>query len=94
MLEICCAKSTQRRGDAVRKLLYESLCNCQRSISAADDEELFGQLLAHLSHDHPAMPFSEERIRQFVTIRAYNLEYAAVYADGEGLDEEFGPEPY
>jgi hypothetical protein len=40
------------------------------------------------------MPFSEERIREFVTIRAYNLEYAAVYTDGEDLDEEFGPEPY
>jgi hypothetical protein len=38
------------------------------------------------------MPFCEERIREFVTIRAYNLEYAAVYTDG--LDEEFGPEPY
>jgi len=39
---------------------------------------------------HPAMPFSEDRVREFVTIRAYNLEYA----DSEGLDEEFGPEPY
>ena len=38
----------------------------------------------------PAMPFSEDRVREFVTIRAYNLEYA----DSEGLDEEFGPEPY
>jgi hypothetical protein len=74
----------------VRKVLYESLCNCQQGISGADDEGLFGEVLAHLSRDHPAMPFSEERIREFVTIRAYNLEYA----DGEGLDEEFGPEPY
>jgi hypothetical protein len=40
------------------------------------------------------MPFSEERIRKFVTVRAYDLEYATVYADGEGPDEEFGPEPY
>jgi hypothetical protein len=78
----------------VRKLLYESLCNCQRSISGADDEELFGEVLAHLSRDHPAMLFCEERIREFVTIRAYDLEYAAVYADGGGPDEEFGPEPY
>jgi hypothetical protein len=85
---------TQWRGGAVRKLLYESLCNCQRSISGADDDEFFGEVLAHLSRDHPAMPFSEERIREFVTIRAYNLEYAAVYTDGEGPDEDFGPEPY
>ena len=75
----------------MRKLLYESLCNCHQSTSGADDE-LFSEVLAHLSRDHPAMPFCEERIREFVTIRAYNLEYAAVYTDG--LDEEFGPEPY
>jgi len=78
----------------VRKLLYESLCNCQRSMSGADDDELFGEVLAHLSRDHPAMPFCEERIRQFVTARAYDLKYAAVHTDGEGLDEEFGPEHY
>lgn len=65
-----------------------------RAISGADDEEIFGEVLAHLSPDHPAMPFSEERIREFVTVRACNLEHAAVYANGEGLDEEFGPEPY
>ena len=78
----------------MRKLLYDHLCNCQRSISGADDEELFSEVLAHLSRDHPALPFSEDRVREYVTIRAYNLEYAAVYTDGEGLDEEFGPDPY
>jgi predicted small metal-binding protein len=91
MLEICCAGITQRGGGAVRKLLCESLCACQQGISGADDEELFREVLAHLSRDHPAMPFSEDRVREFVTIRAYNLEYAAVYGDGEGSDEEFGP---
>jgi hypothetical protein len=40
------------------------------------------------------MPFSEGRIRELVTVRAYDFEYATVYADGEGPDEEFGPEPY
>ena len=42
------------------------------------------------------MVFPEERIRQVVASRAYNIEeYALVYAeDGEGLDEEFGLEPY
>jgi predicted small metal-binding protein len=78
----------------VRKLLCERLCNCQQSISAADDEELFGEVIAHLSRDHPAMPFSEQGIRQFVTLRAYNLQYAALYANGEAVEEEFGPEPY
>jgi hypothetical protein len=40
------------------------------------------------------MTFSENQVREFVTVKAYNLEYAEVYADGEGPDEEFGPEPY
>jgi hypothetical protein len=78
----------------VRKMLYEGLCNCHQGPSGADDDELFGEVLAHLSQDHPAMPFSEGRIREFVTVRAYDFEYAPVYADGEGPDEEFGPEPY
>ena len=78
----------------MRKLLYESLCACQQGISGADDDELVREVLAHLSRDQPAMPFSEDRVWEFVTVRAYNLVCAAVYADGEGPDEEFGPEPY
>ena len=78
----------------MRKLVCDRLCNCQQGISGADDEELFGEVLAHLSRDHPAMPLSEDQVREYVTIKAYNLAYAAVYADGEGPDEEFGPEPY
>jgi predicted small metal-binding protein len=78
----------------VRKLLCDRLCNCHQGISGTDDEELFGEVLAHLSRDHSAMTFSENQVREFVTVKAYNLEYAEVYADGEGPDEEFGPEPY
>ena len=78
----------------MRKLLCDRLCNCPRGISGADDDELFGEVIAHLNREHPAMPISEDRVWEFVTIRAYNLEYAAVYADSEGPDEEFGPEPY
>jgi hypothetical protein len=77
----------------VRKLLCDHLCDCHRGISGADDE-LFGEVLAHLSQDHPSMLFSEERLWEFITVRAYDLEHATVYADGEGPDEEFGPEPY
>jgi hypothetical protein len=78
----------------VRKLLCDRLCDCHQGLSGADDDELFGEVLAHLSREHPAMPYSEDRVREFVTNRAYNLEYTAVYADSEGLEEEFGPEPY
>ena len=71
-----------------RALLCGRLCNCNHSVKGADDDELFGEVLAHLRRDHPAMLFPEERIRRFVAIRAYNVEeYAAVvYADGGGLD--------
>ncbi len=76
-----------------RALLCGRLCDCNHSIRGSDDE-LFGEVLAHLRRDHPAMLFPQERIRQFVAIRAYDAEeYALVYAeDGEGPDEEeFGP---
>ena len=80
----------------MRKVLCDRPCNCHQSFSGADDDQLFGEVLTHLSRDHPAMAFSEERVREFVNIRAYHLEYATVYADGEGQEEEeeFGPEPY
>jgi predicted small metal-binding protein len=79
-----------------RALLCGRLCHCKHSVKGADEDELFGEVLAHLRRDHPARLFPEERIRQFVAIRAYNvMEYAAVvYADGEGPEEEFGLEPY
>src|SRR5215218_9435499 len=32
MIEICCAKCTERRGGAVRKLLCDRLCYCHQSI--------------------------------------------------------------
>jgi predicted small metal-binding protein len=51
--------SRERRG---RKLSCARLCDCHRSISGSDDDELFGEVLAHLSRDHPATPFSEERV--------------------------------
>jgi hypothetical protein len=94
MWKVCCTTCTEWGGEEVRKLLCDLLCDCHRGKSGADGDELFGEVLAHLSRDHPSMPFSEERIREFVTVWAYDLEYATVYADGEGPDEEFGPEPY
>ena len=78
----------------MRKLLCDHLCDCHRGISGADDDELFGEVLAHLSQDHSAAPFSEGRVREFVSGQAYGFEHAVVYADGEGPGEEFGPEPY
>ena len=78
----------------MRAVLCDRLCNCHHNIEGADDDELFAEVLVHLRRDHPALSCSEELVREFVATRAYIVEYVAVYAVGEGPDEEFGPEPY
>ena len=78
----------------MRALLCGCVCNCRLRLRAADDEELVSEVLDHLRRDHPTIPFGEERVREIISARAYELEYAAVYEDGEGPDVEFGPEPY
>jgi hypothetical protein len=52
-IRIRCVKCTELRGGAVRKLLCDRLCNCQQGISGADDEELLGEVLAHLCRITP-----------------------------------------
>jgi predicted small metal-binding protein len=81
-------------GYRVRALLCGCVCNCRRRLKAADDEQLVSEVLDHLRRAHPAIPLGEERVREIISARAYKLEYAVVYEDGEGPDEEFGPEPY
>jgi predicted small metal-binding protein len=78
----------------MRALLCSSLCNCYRSLKAADDEELVGEILDHIRRNHPAVPLDEAQVREIVSTRAYELKYVAVYEDGDGPDEEFGPEYY
>ncbi len=79
----------------MRALLCGCVCNCRRRLKAADDEQLVSEVLDHLRRDHPTIPLGEERVWEIISARAYELvEYAAVYEDGEGPDEEFGPEPY
>ena len=79
----------------MRALLCGCVCNCRLRLRAADDEELVSEVLDHLRRDHPTIPLGEERVREIISARAYELvEYAVVYEDGEGPDEEFGPEPY
>ena len=78
----------------MRALLCSSLCNCYRRLKAADDEELVEEILDHLGRNHPAIPLDKAQIRDIVSARAYEIGYRAVFEDGEGPDEEFGPEPY
>jgi predicted small metal-binding protein len=78
----------------MRALLCNSMCNCYRRLKAADDEELVREVLDHLRRNHPAVAHDEVQVREIVSARAYELEYAVVYEDGDGPDEEFGPEYY
>jgi hypothetical protein len=67
---------------------------CRRRLKAAGDEQLVSEVLDHLRRDHPTIPLGEGQVREIISTRAYELEYAAEYEDGEGPDEEFGLEPY
>jgi hypothetical protein len=66
----------------MRALLCDHLRNCHHSMKGADDDELFGEALAHLRRDHPTILFPEEQLREFVAIRAYNVAYARTPTGG------------
>ena len=78
----------------MRAMLCPSLCNCRHSLRAEVEEELVEVAFEHLRQRYPAAPLEEERLREVVFTRAYDIEYALVYAGGAEPDEEFGPEPY
>jgi predicted small metal-binding protein len=81
-------------GGRVRAVLCASLCNCRHSLRADDDEGLVEAALDHLRRHHPAAPIGEERVRKIIFTRAYDIEYATMYAGSFGPHDEFGPEPY
>lgn len=70
------------------------LCGCGRRLEGEEDENLCERVSAHLLHDHRTAHVDREVVRGMVVSRAYKIEYATVYANGSGPDEEFGPEPY
>jgi len=63
-------------------------------LEAAAEEGLLARFRDHFGQEHPGASPGEERLRGMVAHDAFELEYASVYGDGEGPDEEFGPEPY
>jgi hypothetical protein len=78
-------------GEAMRALL----CHCRRHLEGEDDEALLALVWEHLIREHPAIAPTDEQVMEIVSTRAYDFEYVPVgYEDGEGPDEEFGPEPY
>ena len=70
------------------------LCGCGRRLEATGDDGLVREALAHRSQEHAMYVADEEHVRRVVEEHVYRLERSAPYADGEGPDEEFGPEPY
>ena len=57
------------------------LCHCRQHLEAKDDEMLYVLVQEHLILEHPAIEPSEDQVREIVSTRAYDLEYAYPYAD-------------
>jgi hypothetical protein len=70
------------------------LCHCGLRLEAEDDKALLASVRAHLVRRHPTIPPTDEQVREIVATRAYNLEYAELYANALDSEDEFGPEPY
>ena len=60
----------------MRAVLCASVCNCRHTLRADGDERLVEVALEHLRRNHPAAPLREERVRNIVFTRAYDIEYA------------------
>ena len=70
------------------------LCGCGQHLEADENEGLCERLVSHLKRDHLTAYVDYEVARGMVASHAYEMEYAVVYANGSGPDEEFGLEPY
>jgi predicted small metal-binding protein len=78
----------------MRAVLCASLCNCRHSLRADDEEALVEVALEHMRHNHPDASIDEERIREIISTRSYEIKYVVVYEGGYGPEAEFGVEPY
>ena len=47
-------------------------CECGAVVQAANDDELVGQVRAHVREEHPDTPMDEEGARKLVAERAYS----------------------
>ena len=70
----------------MRAVLCALLCNCRHALRA-DDERLVAVAVEHLRRYYPVAPLGEERIREIVTARAYEIEHTAVYPANLGPEE-------
>ncbi len=83
------------RGERERRIgMKAMLCACSCRLEANGDAGLVREALAHRRDEHATSVTDEKLVGRVVAENAYRLAYVAPYADGEGPDEEFGPEPY
>ena len=78
----------------MRALLCAPLCNCRHSLRADDEEALVEVALEHIKHHHPYASVEEERIRETISTRSYDIEYVVKYEGGYGPKTEFVVERY
>ena len=79
----------------MRAVLCASLCNCRHSLRADDEEALVEVALEHMRRNHPDASIDDERIREIISTRSYEIEYVVVYEGGYyGPEAEFGVKPY
>ncbi len=78
----------------MRAVLCAPLCNCRHSLRADDEEALVEVALEHMRHNHPYASVDEERIRETISTRSYDIEYSVVYEGNYGPRAEFVVEPY
>jgi predicted small metal-binding protein len=78
----------------MRAVLCAPLCDCRHSLRAADEEALVEVVLEHMRHNHPEASVEEERLRETISTRSYDIEYVVVYEGGYGPEAEFVVEPY
>src|SRR5215211_2736327 len=84
----------ERRGPDARGFV-RPLCNCRHSLRADDEEALVEVALEHMRHNHPEASVEEERLRETISTRSYDIEYVVVYEGGYyGPEAEFVVEPY
>jgi hypothetical protein len=50
--------------------------------------------IEHMRHDHPYASIEEERIRETVSTRSYEIEYVVAYEGDYGPEAEFVVKPY
>ncbi len=51
-------------------------CNCGQHLEAANDEELFRAVRAHVEQAHPELQLTDQEIRDLVAIKGYDTQEA------------------